>query len=46
MTKNGISFLRPIELGRYRPFTDFRVRVSRTSNHTGDGYSAVGGCFR
>jgi predicted phage tail protein len=42
VTKNGISFIRPIQLGKYRPFTDFKVKIARTSNHTGDGYSSVG----
>jgi len=42
LEKNAISFITRIDLAQYRPFSDFRVRVSRISNHTGPGYKSPG----
>ena len=36
--KNAISVVKTIDLTAYRPFVDFRVKVSRISSQTGDGY--------
>jgi len=40
--KNAVSFTKRIDLTSYRPFSDFRVKVSRISNHTGPGYKYPG----
>lgn len=40
LEKNAISFVTRIDLDQYRPFIDFKVKVSRISNHTGPGYKA------
>ena len=42
LEKNAISFVTRIDLDQYRPFSDFKVRVSRISNHTGPGYKYPG----
>jgi hypothetical protein len=42
LEKNAVSFIKRIDLDPYRPFSDFRVRVSRISNHTGPGYKFPG----
>ncbi len=42
LEKNAISFVTRIDLDQYRPFSDFKVRVSRISNHTGPGYKSPG----
>ena len=36
--KNAVSFVSTIDLTPFRPFSDFKVKVSRISNHTGPGY--------
>ena len=38
-SKNAVVFQPSIEMTQYRPFVDFRVRVSRKTDHQGDGYS-------
>ena len=35
---NAISFVKTIDLTSFRPFVDFRIKISRISDHTGDGY--------
>ena len=41
MYKNAVSFVSTIDLTAFRPFSDFKVRVSRLSNHTGPGYKTA-----
>ena len=42
-SKNAVVFQPSIEMTQYRPFVDFRVRVSRKTDHQGDGYNKGGG---
>jgi len=38
-SKSAVTFQPSIEMTQYRPFVDFRVRVSRKTDHQGDGYN-------
>jgi predicted phage tail protein len=39
--KNSVSWVYKIDLDEYRPFIDFKVEVSRITNHTGPGYKKL-----
>jgi predicted phage tail protein len=41
MYKNSVTFVETIDLTKFRPFADFKVRVSRISNHDGPAYKTL-----
>ena len=41
-SKSALTFQPSIEMQKYKPFSDFRVRISRKTDHEGDGYGTDG----
>ena len=41
MYKNAVTFVETIDLAQYRPFSDFKVTISRITNHEGPGYKKI-----
>jgi len=41
MRKNAVSWVQVIDLNKYRPFSDFKVTISRKTDHQGDGYKSA-----
>ena len=41
MYKNAVTFVETIDLAQYRPFSDFKVIISRITNHQGPGYKKI-----
>jgi predicted phage tail protein len=41
MYKNAVTFVETIDLAQYRPFSDFKVIISRITNHEGPGYKKI-----
>ena len=41
-SKSALTFQPSIDMQKYKPFSDFRVRISRKTDHEGDGYHTDG----